>query len=463
MTEPAELESPAELADLDELEGGFSRRRLAWVVGIAVASFAIFLLLLAFGRDLEGPPAPGPHTFSRSALGYQGVAELLRSLGLGVVSRQAPAGSGTGPTHPLVMAEPQPGRGGDSQRLEALWKEASDRQAPLVIVLPKWAPGDSRSDHKDWLTRVELMPIGEVGWFVRHHLGESGLGESGLPVVPQRLRRATGCQARWRTEDAPTPIRIEIEEAVQLLQLEKQEKGKGLEPIVQCDGGVLVARRPAAGDNEDKDEDGGRPQMVVIADPDLLNNHGLGRGENAAAVHQLLARSLEARGVVFDETIHGFNRTPGLLAEALRFPMVLGVMQGLLLLGFVLWAGMGRFGKPLPAALGLARGKEVLIGNTAELLSGGGHAADSVARYFQQTTRAVAAYYFVPADLPEGERLARLQRLAEGHGKRMSLAALELDIQRLPAGRRGEEQAAWIAQALYDWRLEMTNVDRKSS
>ena len=143
--------------------------------------------------------------------------------------------------------------------------------------------------------------------------------------------------------------------------------------------------------------------------------------------------------------------------------MVLAVLQGLVLLGVVLWAGMGRFGKPLPAAAGLAAGKAVLIGNTAELLAGGGHAADSAMRYFQQTTRAVAAFYFLPPDLPETERLARLQRLSEGHGKRLSLAALEADLRRLPEGRRGEGDAAWIAQRLYDWRVEMTNVDRKSA
>jgi hypothetical protein len=179
--------------------------------------------------------------------------------------------------------------------------------------------------------------------------------------------------------------------------------------------------------------------VVLIADPDLLNNHGLGHGGNAAAVYRLFSRTLAARGVVFDETVHGYNRTPGLLAEALRFPLVLAVLQGLLLLGLVLWAGMGRFGKPLPAARGIAPGKEALIANTAELLAAGGHAAESVARYFQQTTRAVAVHYFLPPDLPETERLARLQRLAAGHGSALNLAALESDIRRLPEGHRGEE------------------------
>ena len=139
--------------------------------------------------------------------------------------------------------------------------------------------------------------------------------------------------------------------------------------------------------------------------------------------------------MVFDETIHGFNRTPGLLAEALRFPMVLAVLQGLLLLGLVLWAGMGRFGKPLPAAPGLAAGKEVLIGNTAKLLADGGHAADS-------------AVPLLPADDAGGGRATTSCRPTcrsasgwpgcsgsrDGHGRRLNLAALESGH---PAASRG--------------------------
>jgi len=432
-------ETAADTTVETELEGGFSRRWLAWGVGIAVTSFAIFLLLLAYGRDLEARPAPGANTFSRSALGYQGVAELLRALGLGVVSRQAPAGSGVGPDHPLVVAEPDPGRGGGSERQGTLWEEAKDRKAPLVIVLPKWTPGEPQKRKPEWLAQVELIPLYRLEPALRRLRG------SDHPVEVQRFAGAKSCQASWQGEEESAPLKIDTEDVVQLLRPEEE-----LEPLIQCAGGILVGRRAAA-DN--------RPQVVVIADPDLLNNHGLGRGENAAAVYQLFTQALGAKGVVFDETIHGFNRTPGLIAEALRFPMVLAVLQGLILLGVVLWAGMGRFGKPLPVAAGLAAGKEVLIGNTAELLTGGGHVADSASRYFQQTTRAVAGYYFLPPDLPEAERLVRLQGLSEGRGKRLNLTALEADLQRLPAGRRGEEQAAWIAQRLYQWRVEMTNVD----
>jgi hypothetical protein len=233
----------------------------------------------------------------------------------------------------------------------------------------------------------------------------------------------------------------------------------GLAAVIACPGGVLIARLAA-------EKAGPGPATYLIADPDILNNHGLDQGENATAVFDFLTRDLGATGVVFDETIHGYNRVPGLLAEALRFPMVLALLQSLVLLGAVLWAGMGRFGKPLPSAAALAAGKETLIDNTAKLLAAGGHAADGLRRYFAQTTRSVAAHYFLPADLPEGERLARLQRLTDGQAARsrkvrgLNLAALERSLALLPDGARGEERAARIARRLYDWRLEMTNGHR---
>ena len=117
--------------------------------------------------------------------------------------------------------------------------------------------------------------------------------------------------------------------------------------------------------------------------------------------------------------------------------MVLGVLQSLLLLGVVLWAGMGRFGKPLPAAAGIGAGKEVLIDNTAKLLANGGHAADSVLLYFRQVTRAVAAHYFLPPDLPESERLARLQRLTDGHRQELDLGGAGAEY---PSPSGGQER-----------------------
>jgi hypothetical protein len=417
-----------------ELEGGFSRRTLAWVIGCASVSFVAAILLSVYGYDLTSRPTPEANTFSYSAVGHHGVVEFLRSLGLGVVSRQAPAG-GVGPGRPLVVAEPDPG---DAARLQALRGEARDRHAALVVVLPKWAPGPPEKARPDWLSRVTLLTTGQVERALR------AFGDEALRGVTVQRTGRLRCTARWQG----SAIELYVEAPAQVL-----EPAESLEPVVQCPEGYLIARRGGAPE----------PRTFVIADPDLLNNQGLGQGDNALGIYQFFTQDLAATGLVFDETIHGFNRVPGLLAESLRFPMVLGVLQSLLLLGVVLWAGMGRFGKPLPAAPALGAGKSVLIDNTAKLLVNGGHAGDSLLLYFRQTTRAVAAHFFLPADLPDAERLARLQRITHLHGMTWDLAALERSIHRLPDGRRGGEPAARIARQLYDWRMEMMNGNREGS
>lgn len=426
-----------------ELEGGFSKRLLAWVVGLSVVSFVVAILLVTYGDELEArKPNPHANTFSKSALGHMAAARYLRAMGLGVVSRQNPGVSGAGPSRPLILAEPDAGwlAGDPAARIEGLVKEAARRKAPLVLVLPKWV-GQSKKGRPEWIGEVGLLPD-------EHILGILAAFDDDV-LADQELVRGGDtsfrCQSPWRSSDWTQQIRVETSPP-QLLAPHRE-----LYPVVRCPQGILVARHELQGG----------PEVWVISDPDILNNQGLDRADNAVLLYELLTRELAATGVVFDETIHGFNRTPGLLTELRSFPLVLAVFQGLLLAGIVLWAGVGRFGKPLPSGLGLAPGKEVLIDNTARLLAGGGHASDSLARYFRQTTRAVAAAHFLPPDLPDPEMLARLHHITVARRIGMDLFALERQIHQLPDG--AAERAVKLARALHTWRLEMTNVHRQGS
>ncbi|HEV2855198.1 MAG TPA: hypothetical protein VHC97_20560 [Thermoanaerobaculia bacterium] len=430
------ISSDPAVETVEELEGGFSRRALGWIIGSVAVSLVATVLLVVYGQDLQRQPTPWANSFSDSALGHRAAVAFLNRMGMGVVPNRSMMGGDIGPQRPLVLAEPSPrGPGWDPEHLKDLAVRARDRKAPLVLVLPKWRAGAARKDKPEWLKSVRLLSDFEI---VR---AAQALDDPDLKNLSLgRHRSAQGCVQSW---DSPAGPRVDVQ-WVQLL-----ERAANLQPLVSCSGGILVARRPAT----DKG-----PQVIVVADPDLLNNQGLGRGENALLIYQLFTRGLEAGGAVFDETIHGFTRTPGLLNEALSFPLVLAVLQGLVLLGVVLWAGMGRFGKPLPVSLGLAAGKEILIDNTAKLLANGGDAADGVVRYFRQVTRAVAAHYFLPPDLPDGERIALLQRITDARGIKIRLAQLERSLLELPLGRQGEEQAVRYARRLYDWRVEMTNV-----
>src|SRR6185295_9798356 len=107
-----------------------------------------------------------------------------------------------------------------------------------------------------------------------------------------------------------------------------------------------------------------------------------GRGDNAPIMISLVERLRGKDGTaVVDESIHTKARRPSLARELFGFPIVLGVLQALIALVIVVWAGLGRFGRPEPVAVGLARGKTALIDNIADLLRIGGHAGPALARY----------------------------------------------------------------------------------
>ncbi len=461
-----------------ESPGGFAPRAPLWLAAV-VAGSLLFALLLSAGGGLPGRAVAAPSTFSWSALGHRALAELLRASGLGVAARQSRDGRGLGPDRPLVLAEPDPARLGDgpapalagypsspsspsspsappappapfdgagrSDSLRELVQEAQARDASLVVVLPKWQ-GRPLPGHPGWVGPLALRPPGEAQRVLQ------ALALAPWPDVAVVRRAHPAC----RDAERDTPVEVALAPA-QLLVPGAGVPDGALEPIVRCGDGLLIARGSNA-----------HHETVVIADPDLLNNQGLGRAGHAALIHDLLAHRLRARGVVFDETLHGFRRGPGLLDLALAPPLLPATLATLLLLALAVWSGAARFGKPLPAAAGAATGKEVLIANTADLLTAGGHAADSLARYYQMTLRAVAAASFLPPDLPEADLLVRLEELGAARGVGRRLAALARgvrdvrDERDLPAAApAAARRAAAMARQLYLWRMEMTDGRRR--
>jgi len=70
----------------------------------------------------------------------------------------------------------------------------------------------------------------------------------------------------------------------------------------------------------------------VLADPDVIANHGLARDGNAALAVAVIGRLRAGNGgVVFDETVHGYVAKPANPFMLLfRFPFVVATAQGLL-------------------------------------------------------------------------------------------------------------------------------------
>ena len=400
----------------------FSRRLLlGWIVG-AVVVFAISLYFMG-GGELGGPDSVGPSTFSRSAIGHAGIAEVLTQLGIPAVKSRSSSLDKLGAGSVLVIAEPR--RTGPAEEAVRTLLKADT----ILMVLPKWT--GLRSEQKSgWLREVTEGPTLDAQW--------------ALALVAPRgevVREKTAVQ--WTTNElhlTPDP-----DLPVQLV------KGDRLRPIIGGSQGMLV------GELTDK----GR-KIWVLADPDIIANHGLAREGNAALAVDLIKALRQGEGsVVFDETVHGIVVRPvSPFLLLFRFPFVVATAQGLLAVALLLWAALGRFGAPQSAPPALSAGREGLLQNMAKLAEFTGHQDVIVKRYVQETLRDVAVALHAPRELSGAGLTAWLQRVGLARGVAIDCEAVLRQAAETGVRRRGPSALVRLARDIHQWKGEI--VDGRS-
>jgi hypothetical protein len=403
---------------LSRSPGGSAGRAGRWLALLAGLSLAASGLLAIFGDAFE-VVSWGPDAFSRSALGHHALLETWRALGHRVLVSRSRTAAKLGGEAALVVAEPMVGSDRVAAERLAAMLEASPRS---LLVLPKraGAPDPLRGG---WIGRQFVLPPEEAARVLE------AAGIEGQVVRP------AATPAAWT--GGPVPDLAEP----QLV------RSRDLVPLVACGEGILLGVREAG-------EGGG--EVVVLADPDLIANHGLGRGDNALLAASLAER-LAGQGqatLVVDETLHGHEQEPSLARELLAWPLVLATVQAGLVLLLASWAAWVRFGRPHRDAPALAPGKAFLIENTADLLRHGGHGGSALGAYWRGAREHVARAF--PSGLPGEAPDAGLARAAAARGRSAELADLERRVAAL-AGRRGGEELVRAAAAICDFREEMTH------
>ena len=395
----------------------FSSRAVFWLIAIGILSFAGAAFVFVFGERIEPGRSAGPHAFSTSAIGHQGLVRTLRRLGVPVVVSRNASAEKASQDALLVVTEPP---GGDEARLDELLG------APTVLlVLPKWR-GAAHALRPGWVSSIELRPREEVEALLRQ----------ALPDAAVRRARGTVAFDRRRFDIAPTL------DAPQLLVSDH------VTPIVASDEGVLIGEL-----------DLGVQTLWVLSDPDLLSNRGLGRGDNAVlAVRMIEALRPPDGAVIFDATLHGFQRTQSVWREAFTFPFVLVTVQLVATVVVLMWAGTGRFGAPVPAERALAPGKTGLIDNTASLFQGGDRGREIMSRYLTAMTRDVARQLHAPPGLDEAEQIAWFDRVGRARGVQAPFGSLNRTIRDLiDRGYVADMRLVQAARQLYQWKREMTH------
>jgi hypothetical protein len=400
--------------------GIFSPRLLAIWLAVAIALFGATLYLMVFGS----PNNPiGPSAFSHSAIGYAGIADVMHRLGVRVIKSRGESLGKVDPPGVLVVAEPLPSV--SPQKLRALLAANT-----VLLVLPKWI-GEPNEDVPGWIKDATLLPVDSARTVARAALPQAD-------VV--RMKSV----AAWSPNEINrTPV---ITDDVQLIKSDR------LRPVVGTADGMLVGELR-----------NNRQRLWIVADPDVLQNHGL--PQNAAFAAALINALRGADGnVVFDETVHGLAEQPRspfwLLFE---FPFVLATLQGAIAIALLLWATMGRFGVPLSPQIALPSGKAGLIANTAKLFALARYQPVIIKRYVYAIIRDVARQLHAPAGLSDAALVEWLRRTGQARAVSIDCGSVLSTAHDLaPRGVSGSVLAA-LARDIFRWKREIIDgVSRDS-
>jgi hypothetical protein len=393
----------------------FGRRAITVMVTVALLSLGVGAVL-ALDSPAPATGAPVPSTTSRAATGHRAFLAFIRALGFTVRAAPAPNARNV-----LLVIEPQLllERPETAQRL----REHVFGVDRVLVLLPKWK-GEGDRTHPGWLAGVRPLPAGDVATGLSA-LGISGSVERHDGVV--RLHSLVG------EGDA------EIEHPQLMTTTD-------LYPLVAGPEGILV------GERKDGDQ-----LLIVVSDPDLFSNHGLRRGGNAAVaagVLDRLAGSRRTRLVVDESLIPQEHRS--LLTGLLHFPTVFAALQLLVCFGLCVWAGLVRFGAPLPEAELGPRGASALVEGAVALQLRVGRPFLALYALLEAAVRDTSERLHAPAGLTPSALDAWFESRDGAFGHRHALRELRQQVISAADTRR----VLAAAQSVQRWRERMVHGTR---
>lgn len=416
----------------------FLRRTHQVVLGAAAVSLLSGVAWAIFAEDLDLVFSNRADGYSVSAIGHGAFLELLDERGFTVHRSRFRSERRVGPGGLLILAEPPPSAD-DAEPVDLARMVVEARNA--LLVLPRRVPsaGDE-ADPRRHLRGAEELEEEAVGRVLR-------AVDPFAHVV--RVERAetdgTAAPVEW-TENT-----FGLEPDLPRPQLVQSENLIGL---IECDDGILVGElRGWLPERIDDEID----RVLVLSDPDLLANHGLDRGENAALALALVESAAGARGrVVVDEVAHGFRYVPSPWRELFRRPLVFATLHGLALALLLIRAALVRVGRPRPAPPGRPEGKQALLDNAAVLLDSIGASSHALRRYLDATLARIAARLHAPAGLPRGARAGFIAGRLRDAQAAARLRDLDVRVREARLGRRRDVRAHLeLARRIHRFRREI--------
>jgi hypothetical protein len=385
----------------------FSPRTLLLLIGVGALAFAsmAYLMISADERAARGAEI-APSAVSRSAIGYRAFVQLMQKLDVPVGRESA------NPTRPSLQIVFEPWR---MQNLKSLLGSRTE----TLIVLPKW-----------------------LGY-----AGPSGDHLVGVRPVDLAMARAFALAAADDAEivrpDNAGPWRDGVLRGEPTLLHPQLVRSRKLCPLLSAGRDMLLARVCS------------RPWIFVLADPDLVSNHGLWRGDNAVLAMRAIGLMRNGNGPVVTpatlDRLPAMNK-PSVWRLAFEPPFVLITVAGLIAIAIVGWFGVMRFGPPATELPDRPPGVHTLIEVGARLL--GARGGDRLLRrYAELVVLDLGRRLHAPRTVSGiAETGAWLDASRQGESSELKYAVL---AQRIDSA--GPAETVALAAEMHRWREELLN------
>lgn len=395
----------------------FSGAIVGIILAIGLFSFTAAFALMGWAPDLADKDRAGPHPYSTSALGYQGLVRLLEADGQSVFISRSPDGMENYDQDLLVVTIPENG----FSRLRDF--DPVSLTGPALYVLPKWR-GRVDRDKRSWQIDTDLISSSRIAGLLEPFDEDAKIW---------RLRNPGPIDTEFGT------VRPDFGHEMQVI-----ESGR-LIPVIKVPGGSLVSRVPGT-------------RIYILSDPDILNTFGLARRENARLALGLLEylKPNDESYITLDATIHGFEHTDNLLKAIFNIPYLGVTLLAFATMLLVGWSASVRTAPPQRETRPIAFGKQALADNSAGLIAMARRETAMAPRYLEATRRALIRKLGLPRSTDETTLGDTLNRLAKQNGREQKF---ENTARPLTAPAKNREDLTEKARRLWHWRKEITHGD----
>ncbi len=328
--------------------GLFPRRRLIITVSLALIGLLIAVLTSVFAED-DNSAAPDATFTSESAIGHKAFLGMLDELKLGDNSFLNPFMEDFSDGVTLYV-EPNPSEIAPQDLRRRLTGKA------VLVVLPKWlaVPDENKPRH-----------IGAAAWM-----------ES--KAVEEMARAVVGDAQIVRPGDIPQFSKNDFK-VQPLLTRPQLIRSAKLTPLVAHDGDMLLGSIKK-----------GRTTIYLLSDPDLLNNAGLIKGNNAVLIVRIIDKARNKGFVSIDGSVQKMRGAMSLWRQMFVPPLLGLLLLSLASVIILIWHAAQRLMPPRKLDFGLASGKLGLVENSAALFDSMEHRSFLKQRYLDGAIAEIA-------------------------------------------------------------------------